>query len=171
MDFGSLMVAAAALIVSLLSFYFSIKSWRESNRPLISIRTTSFDSGGNVGTALSLLVENTGNRPAKNVRLTADPGVLESTLVAKEEEALRRQIESCFSDRGVIPVLANGKSVSNSFGWLSGDEQATWKVGARFEVDVSYQDLDGREYRHKIPVLIADDAGFAGGHWEDPQRK
>jgi hypothetical protein len=170
MDLGSLLVAAAALVVAVLSFHFSIKSWRESNRPLITVRTTSFDSGGNVGTALSLLVENTGNRPAKNVKPTVDRGTLESALAAKKEEALRRQVESCFSDRGVIPILANGKSASNSFGWLSGDDQATWKVGARFDVEVSCQDLDGREYKHKNPILIADDAGFAGGHWEDPQR-
>ena len=64
MDFGSLSVAAAALIVSILSFYFSIKSWRESNRPIVSARVTSAN-GGEEGTALNLVVENTGNRPAK----------------------------------------------------------------------------------------------------------
>ena len=168
MDIGSVLVATAALIVSILSFYFSIKSWRESNRPLITARTTSFGSGGNVGIPLSLLVENTGNRPAKNVRLTVESDVLESALAAKPGDTLRKHVESCFSDRGIIPVLANGKSVSNGFGFLSADVP-TWKAHSRFEINVTYQDLDGSRYKHRIPLIIADDAGFAGGHWSDPK--
>jgi hypothetical protein len=168
MDIGSTMVAGAALIVSILSFYFSIKSWRESNRPIVTVRTTSFGSGGNVGIPLSLLVENTGSRPAKNVRLTVESGALESALAAKPGDALRSHVESCFSGRGVIPVLANGKSVSNGFGFLSAGAP-TWKANSRFEIDVTYEDLDGTRYKHKISLLIADDAGFAGGHWADPK--
>jgi hypothetical protein len=53
MDFGSLGLSAAALVVSLLSFYFSIKSWRETNRPIVTARVSSFDPGGNLGTALN----------------------------------------------------------------------------------------------------------------------
>ncbi|HEY8227024.1 MAG TPA: hypothetical protein VIG25_17240 [Pyrinomonadaceae bacterium] len=170
MNIGSLIIASAAFAVSTLSFYFARKSWRESNRPLITVRTTSFDSGGNVGTTLSLLVENTGNRPAKNIRLTVDPKVLESALAAESEDALRKRVEMCFSDRGVIPILANGRNTSNGFGWLSADDKATWKEDARFEINVSYDDLDGRHYKHTNPLLIADDAGFAGSYWSDPQR-
>src|SRR5947207_531972 len=98
MGVGSILVAGAALIVSIISFYFSIKSWRESNRPLITVRTTSFGSGGNVGIPLSLLVENTGNRPAKNVRLAVDDHVLNDALAVKTGDALRKHVERCFSD-------------------------------------------------------------------------
>jgi hypothetical protein len=168
MGVGSILVAGAALIVSIISFYFSIKSWRESNRPLITVRTTSFGSGGNVGIPLSLVVENTGNRPAKNVRLTVENNALNTALVAELGDTLRKHVERCFSDDGVIPVLANGRSVSNGFGFLSADDP-TWKVQSRFEINVSYQDLDGRRYTHTNPLLIADDAGFAGGHWGDPK--
>lgn len=164
MPLGSLFVATAALIVSILSFYFAIKSWRESNRPLVTVRTTSFGDGGNVGIPLSLLVENTGNRPAKNVRLTVDSGVLDAALAVPAGGVLRKHVESCFSERGIIPVLANGRNVSNGFGFLSADKP-TWKIHSRFEIDVTYEDLDDTEYKHKIPLLIADDAGFAGGHW------
>jgi hypothetical protein len=161
---GSLLVAAAALAVSILSFYFSRKSWYESNRPLITARTTSFGSGGNVGVPLSLLVENTGNRPAKNVRLTVDTNELDAAFAAPPGDALRKQAEYCFSDRGMIPVLANGRSVSNGFGFLSADKP-TWKLHSRFDIGVTYDGLDGTQYKHKIPLVIADDAGFAGGHW------
>jgi hypothetical protein len=115
-----------------------------------------------------LVVENTGNRPAKNVRLAVDDNVLNNALAVKTGDTLRKHVERCFSDDGVIPVLANGRSVSNGFGFLSADDP-TWKVQSRFEINVSYEDLDGRSYAHTNPLLIADDAGFAGGHWGDPK--
>src|SRR5207253_2719998 len=73
-----LLVPLSALVISILSFYFSIKSWRESNRPLITARVSSLGMGGNVAIPLSLVVENTGNRPAKNIQLTVDKTKLES---------------------------------------------------------------------------------------------
>jgi hypothetical protein len=89
MDFGSLAFAAAAFLVSLLSFYFSIKSWRESNRPLVTARVSSRGMGGNMAIPLSILVENTGNRPAKNIRLTVDSAILEGFLIGDKSNNLR----------------------------------------------------------------------------------
>jgi hypothetical protein len=120
--------------------------------------------GGNVAVPLSIVVENTGNRPAKNIRLAVDNAQLSSALAAKKSDSLRRQIETCFSDQGFIPVIANGKQVSNSFGVLSVDEP-TWKE-YRLDIDVSYQDLDGRSFRHSLCLKIGEDAGFAGGFWK-----
>ena len=170
MDLGTLIVAAAALVISLLSYYFSKKSWEESNRPIVTARVTAFD-GGELGTALNIFVENTGSRPAKNVALSAKPEDLASVLADAPADPLRKAVERVFSDRGVIPILANGKSVSNDFGWLSGDAKSTWKGDRRFTVQVKYEDLDGRKYEHSNPLLIADDKGFAGGFWEDPEKK
>jgi hypothetical protein len=166
MDWGSLSFSGAALIVSIFSFYFSIKSWRESNRPIVTVRVTT-NSGGNVGSALDLIVENTGNRPAKNIKLSIEPENLKSALLVNAHEQLKEQIKNCFSDRGIIPMLANGKSVSNSFGFLSrGQEQEDWVRNSRFDISVSYEDVDSRKYKHQNPILIADDKGFAGGYWE-----
>ena len=165
MDVGSLLISSAALLISGFSFYFSIKSWRESNRPLVTARVTT-NSGGNVGSALDIIVENTGNRPAKNIRLSVDPEKLNSALLPTAHEQFRKQIEECFSDRGVIPLLANGRLISNSFGFLSrGSEQEDWVKHARFNISISYEDLDGRKYKHEVPILVADDQGFAGGFW------
>jgi hypothetical protein len=166
MDFGSLAFAAAAFAVSLLSFYFSIKSWRESNRPLITARVSSLGMGGNRAIPLTLLVENTGNRPAKNIRLTVDNSVLERFLIGDKSNTLREQVELCFSSEGVIPVLANGRFVSNSFGLLSEGKDCTWKVRARFEIFIDYEDLDGRKLRNKNPLFVGEDRGFASGFWE-----
>lgn len=166
MDFGSLAIAAAALVVSLISFYFSIKSWRESNRPLITARVSSLGTGGNMAIPLSILVENTGNRPAKNIKLTVDDSILESFLIGDESSNLKEQIKRCFSSEGIIPVLANGNSVSNSFGLLSDSKDCTWKARPRFEISISYEDLDGRKFGHKNPLFVGEDRGFASGFWE-----
>lgn len=169
MELGTLIVATAALTISLLSYYFSRKSWQESNRPLVTARVTAFD-GGQLGTALNILVENTGNRPARNVELILEAKNLAALLKAEQDDPLRKAIERVFSRRGIIPILANGKFVINDFGWLSADEKSTWKGDLRFTIQIAYEDLDGRKYTHANPLLLADDKGFAGGFWSDEKR-
>ena len=166
MDFGSLLFSVAALAVSVLSFYFSIKSWRESNRPIVTARIKT-KSGGNVAAALQLVVRNTGNRPAKNIALSIDAKALEEAMIPTINPMVKKYIEQVFTDRGVIPILENGESASNGFGFLrKGDDQLDWKRLSRLEVIISYQDLDGRRYKHTNPLLIADDRGFAGS-WSE----
>ena len=170
MDFGSLGLSAAALVVSLLSFYFSIKSWRETNRPIVTARVSSFDPGGEFGNALNIVVENTGTRPAKNVNLSVKSEDLAGALRDDVDPKWRRTITRCFSERGGISVLGNGKSVSNDFGWLSQDSKSAWRGDVRFDVEVTYEDLDGRKFRHTNPILVAGDEGFAGSSWEKARR-
>ena len=166
MDLGSLAFSVAALIVSVLSFYFSIKSWRESNRPIVTARVGN-KSGGNVGASLILVVQNTGNRPAKNIALTVEVKELEAALLPTIDPTVKKYIEHIFTDRGVIPILENGRSASNGLGFLrTGDDQVDWKRLARLNVVISYEDLDGRKYKHTNPLLIADDRGFAGS-WSE----
>lgn len=164
MSYGSLFISGAALIVSMISLYFARKSWLESNRPIITARVTTHLSG-NEGVALNILVENTGSRPAKNVKLSVSKEILSSSLIVQNEEK-KKGIENCFGERGVIPILANGKSVSNSFGFLKRrSEQEDWKIDSRFDITVDYEDLNGRKYNHIVPILVAEDSGFAGGYW------
>jgi hypothetical protein len=81
--------------------------------------------------------------------------------------ASKLAIEKCFSERGLIPVLANGKFISNSFGFVArGQEGACWKLHARFNVMLQYQDLNDRNFKYMVPILVADDEGFAGGWWK-----
>ena len=171
MDIGSLLVTGAALVIAVLSFYFSIKSWRETNRPIVTARVSSFERGGEEGTALNIIVENTGNRPARNIRLSVKAEDLEAALAEKADDVWTRSIKRCFSDRGKIPILANGKSISNDFGWLSGDSTSAWRGDVRFSVELTYEDLDGRKFKHTNPLLVAGDEGFAGSSWEDPNQK
>jgi len=166
---GQVLVSGAALAVAILSAYFSIKSWRQANRPLVTVRISSLDMAGNVSTPLSILVENTGNRPAKNIRLDIPFEELKEILREDVGNPLRKAIERCFSPEGLIPVLANGRFVSNSFGFFSTDSDGTWTKEGRFTVVVSYEDLDGRKFRHSMPIFIENDIGFAGANWSKPK--
>lgn len=162
----ALLVSLMAVAVSVVSFYFSVKSWRESNRPLVTARVTSFGLGGNIAIPLSLLIENTGSRPAKNVRLKVEDKRLNRTILLNTEyDEMIDAIKLCFGERGIIPILANGKAVHNNFGILKGQSEGTWNPGARLDVTLQYEDLDGREYKHINPLLLADDRGFAGSFW------
>lgn len=163
MNAWSLSISAAAFLVSMISFYYSRRAWSESNRPLVTARVSSLGMSGNVAIPLSIVVENTGNRPAKNIRLTVKQDDLKSAFATDESDSYRRQVENVFSDQGFIPVIANGRQVTNSFGVLSEDE-STWKED-RLEIEVSYEDLDGRTFKHKLPLKVGEDAGFAGGFW------
>jgi hypothetical protein len=156
-----------ALAISITSLVFAIISWRRANRPLITARVSALGMAGNVSIFLTLIVENTGNRPAKNIRLVADDEELDRHLIAPENDVLREEIKHCFSDEAIIPVLANGKSVRNAFGFTSNQDGATWRAHARFEVRLKYEDLDGRKYEHTIPMLISDNDTFGGGEWVD----
>jgi hypothetical protein len=158
----------AAIAVSLVALFFSRKSWLASNRPLVSARVTANGMGGNVATPLSLVVENTGNRPATNIVLRADPETYAIHFRAQPDDVLRKAVERTLSEWSKIPVLANGRSVTTSFGLTSDNEQATWEPRARFDIRVEYSDFDKRKYKHAIPLLIADDQGFGGGIWRAP---
>lgn len=162
LDYGSISISIIALLIAVLSYHFSIRSWRETNRPIVTAKVDTHSSG-NKGTALNLVVSNTGNRPAKNIRLSADTEYLKSFLNEKINE-LPESIQCCFSDRGIIPILENGREVTNSFGTIATDAPV-WKGDQTTEIRLSYEDLDGRKFSHLIPIFITNNKGFAGSFW------
>ena len=156
-------IALGSLIISTISLYFARKSWFESNRPIIVVRVESL-TGGNVQTNLNLIVENCGNRPAKNVSLKASQSELQRLLISGEADALRQSIQRCFSAAATIPVLPNGQSVSNSFGSIGGPSP-TWTADSWLNIIVTYQSLEGTHYKANVPVRVSDTAAFAWGFW------
>jgi hypothetical protein len=152
-------LAVFSVAIALLSLGFAVYSWRQANRPLVSARITSH-KGGNIATTLSLLVENTGNRPALNIRLIAK----ESDVRAAHMQArIPTDAERCFFSGISIPVLANGRSTSNAFEHLGSPE--CWRAGSKIPLKIRYQDLSGRRYTSKLQLHLADDAGFAQTFW------
>jgi hypothetical protein len=66
----ALITSILSAIASLLTVFFMVHLWRRSNRPLVTARIATH-RGGDVNTALDVLVENAGSQPAINVRLRA----------------------------------------------------------------------------------------------------
>ena len=138
---------------------FAIYSWRQANRPLVTARITAA-GGGESGIILNLLVENTGNRPACDIRLSAKESDVQAASI---QSVVPKDAQRCFFSDIFIPVLANGRSTSNGF-WHLGQPDS-WRAGAEIPIKVNYRDLSGRRFSSKVRLLLADDAGFAQTFW------
>lgn len=163
-------VSAFALVVSLISFWFSRRSWLQSNRPIVSAAVETH-AGGNESIVYNLAVSNTGNRPATNVRIRAAKSSVEACVSKwvnnfKGPSTTFSGVMRCFSEDGEIPLLLNGKTMINSFGYTRGDEQTFWRYGSVLPIEIEYNDLEGRRYCSAQKLRIKDSAGFAGGIWE-----
>jgi hypothetical protein len=123
-----------ALGVSLASFWFARRSWLQSNRPIVSAAVETH-AGGNESIVYNLAVSNTGNRPAANVRLRASAVSVDACVAewVKNFKGIHTTFEGvmrCFTDEGEIPLLLNGKTMINSFGYTRGDDQTFWHYGS-----------------------------------------
>lgn len=76
--------------------------------------------------------------------------------------------QRCFFSSIGIPVLANGRSISNVF-WNLGQPDS-WPAGAAIPVTLRYRDLSGRRFSNRVRLLVADDPGFAQAFWGSGQR-
>ena len=162
----SIAISIASATIAILSFVFAIYSWRQANRPLVSVHVTAF-SGGNTGIALNIVVENTGTRPAKDIRLIAEESDVLAALSTRSE--VPTDAQRCFFSKVSIPVLVHGRSTSNAFGHL-GQSSGSWRSGAEIPIKVVYGDLGHRRYSSKLRLLLADDAGFAQTFWGNKAR-
>jgi len=170
MDTVSIYIAMAALVISLGSFVFSVMSWRESHRPIITVRITTEKGPDEGGSPVEIVVENCGNRPAKNIRLVIDKRELEQALIQPQGHQMRRKIEQCFNDETFIPVLEPGKFTTSYFGYFGEDEHATWKYKSIIHVYAHYQSLKGRSFTDSMPIWLVDAKGFALGWWGEPKK-
>ena len=159
-------ISFSAFMVSLISVYFSRLSWLQANRPVVVAFVAEHDFG-NVASTFNLVVSNTGNRPATNVRLRVSPQDL-SILVKPTASSKRKEsISNCFSDSAMIPVLRNGEELSTGFGaYTENDPDGDWlNYGAHIKIKIEYGDLDGRSYKSILPLKIYVREGFGGSFW------
>jgi hypothetical protein len=164
-----IIISSLALAVSTLSFVFSRRSWLETYRPIITARVSSASSG-NIAILYNLIVENTGNRPAANIRLGVDPKILRAAL--KPGCTIpTTEITNCFDQDYTIPVLANDRSTSTAFGKTSNDSECMWIADSRLPITITYDDLRGRQYRSKVTLCVRDDGGFAGFYYASSANK
>lgn len=139
--------------------------YQKTNRPFVTAKVTTH-AEGNIASALNITVHNSGTSPAKNIRLHVNDSELKAAFSNEKSDTFKKYIMNCFSEKGIIPVLENGQSVTNSFGMFHRNlEESTWKIDTLLNIEISYLDLDGNEYNHKIPLKLASDLGFAGSGW------
>ena len=159
-------ISVAALIASAISLYFTRRFWLQSNRPIITAFVDEHSSG-NVSTTFNLVVSNTGNRPAVNIRLYASNTDLESLLDKEATKSHVDEVINCFSKESTITILRNGEELTTAFGAFSGDQSVgKWlNYGAQISIIVTYEDLDRRSYKAHMPLKIYARHGFAGAIW------
>lgn len=166
------LAAFISAFISSTSIFLTIRFWRASNRPIVAV-TVVTDEPGSVTTTFNLVVANAGNRPAVNIRLLADEKSLDAAIDpdANHSRSAVSMVYDCFSEAGLIPLLLNGREVSNGFGGVSDQEgQKGLIYGSKIPVTVTYFDLDGRSYSSQQVLLIKASNAFAGSWWEPKER-
>jgi hypothetical protein len=159
----SIAISLIAVLVSLISYLFARRSWYETYRPIVTARIETHASG-NMATVFDIVVYNTGNRPATDIRLRAEEKFLEKAFEENAAETMKSEIRACFSDEGTIPLLHSGSSTSNGFG-VVGNDESTLKYGLRIPIIIEYKDLNRRKLKSKQTLLFRDSTFFAGSGW------
>lgn len=164
--FVGIIVAAASLLVAISSLTLTWRLWRKTNRPILTAWIASA-AGGDEGIALNIVLENSGNRPAKDVRLVATEKYVLAALDHLNETEIPGDARHCFFNDKQISVLANGKRMTNAFGYL-GSKPGAWKSGAVIPLVIEYKGLENERYRAKMNLILVDDNGFAQSSWGPP---
>ncbi|MGB5710386.1 MAG: hypothetical protein WBM44_05700 [Waterburya sp.] len=162
-----------ATLVAVFSFFNTIRLWQQTNRPIVSAFVETH-SAGNVATMYKLLVINSGNRPAVNIRLELKLNTEDfKQCIAQEINDSRVEaILRCFSSEGVIPLLISGDNITNYFGLTSRlSEEDIWKYGSLLPIEIHYKDLEGKKYISKLTLVIKYSKAIAGMRWADKSYK
>ncbi|QHV00264.1 hypothetical protein [Synechocystis sp. CACIAM 05] len=155
-------------LLSGLALFFTRKFWLMANRPIISVNVET-ESSGNINTMYNLVVYNSGNRPAINIQLKVKEDDLEQIFCERNDANKKyfdyhiESIKRCFNQKTMIPLILNGKSISNSFGLTGQNGILIYK--SQLPIKITYQDLDGRKYSNNQKLLITTSEVFADGQW------
>jgi hypothetical protein len=160
------LISAFAIGISLASLYFARRSWMQSNRPIVTALIAEHASG-NMGAVFNLIVSNTGNRPATNVRLHAKQADINKLIAPSAGDEKRKPIHACFGDDSMISVLKNGEELTTAFGSISqpSSKDQCLNYGAEITIEITYNDLEGKLYKSKVPIKVHARQGFGGAVW------
>ena len=156
-------IAVVALVLSIWSVIFTWRSWRETHRPMVTVFVAEHGMG-NVASTFNLVLSNTGNRPAVEVRLHADPQELRKLIDPEAPPERFEWMSHIFDEESMVPILRNGEDLRTSFGAYA-HKQKWLNYGEQISVRVSYRDLDGRRYKSQLPLRVYAREGFGGGSW------
>ena len=159
-------LAGAALIVSVISLFMSLRYWSRSFRPIVTAMVKTH-AAGNVAILYDLQIQNSGSLPAKNIRIKADQLDIESALGNEASEENRQRWLSCFEGNNTILILHNNENVKCSFGTSKSDDAGFWKYNAMIPIVIEYQGWFGKNYTQEQEVQIIDSESFTGFLWGD----
>src|SRR5437868_2275318 len=95
MQFDPVTVSGISVLISVLALLFARYSWHQSNRPLISARVTTVASHNTVIT-LNIIIENTGNRPGRDILLIARRrAVLKALTAEAKKNGIPDEVSRC----------------------------------------------------------------------------
>ncbi|MBK6971436.1 MAG: hypothetical protein IPH26_00215 [Sterolibacteriaceae bacterium] len=159
-------LSVGAILISLVSLYFTKVNWLQSNRPVVTAFITEHSSGISAAT-FNLVIANTGSRPAVRVRLHASEAEIASLLEPGVRDQKFKMIESNFLSASEIPLLRNGEELTTSFGAFTDNpgEDSWLRYGSEAEVSITYKDLEGRKFESRFPIKVYAREGFGGGVW------
>ena len=73
-----------------------------------------------------------------------------------------KRLSGASQQESLIPVLASSEKVGSSFGYLSPQQDSTWKPNSTLTVRIDYEDLYGRKYQDEISLPIRGFGVFHG---------
>jgi hypothetical protein len=154
-------------LVSVLAFFNTTRLWKKGNRPILSAFVET-QSSGNVAIMYSLLIINSGNRPAVNIYidLKLSDEDFKKCITQEMNSPTVELIRRCFNSEDPIPLILNGEKKLNYFGLTSNkSEQNIWVYGASLPIEINYQDLEGNKYVSALTLVVKDSKTFAGAAW------
>jgi hypothetical protein len=151
------MLCTAPLVGALLSWKTlknSKQQWVSQNRPVLAVRATEPDNGGETR---ELVVENCGNRVAQNVRILFDQISLRKAVAGA---GVSRDV--CAIEEQTIHVLSPGDSRSVSFGETPKEPKPAYVGGITLWKDadsliygrIQYVDIDGRAFAERFILVL-----------------
>ena len=164
-------LSTACQIITAIAAFWSVYStrrfWLENNRPIVTAEIVVCASG--VGAAcFNLVVFNSGNRPAVNIRFEAEKEDIEKIISEGATEDDRDRIHNVFSENSKIPLLLNGGKVSTGFFSFSdrkGSQEDKLKYEGELFVKINYSDMEGEKYISEIFLRVRGSQGFGGSVW------
>ena len=157
-------ISFIALFVSVGTMFVLHKNRLETNRPVVTVLLES--DSGNIATALTIKVYNTGNTPALDITLDADKKDIEKAIVESAPEVHKKAIYKSLSKENIIPVLHNSSNVHNSFGLLSNNENNVFKLNSKIPIKIEYTNIYGHKYLQYQVLTMKITDNFADSGWK-----
>ena len=156
-----------AVAISVATYISTRKFWFLTYRPIVTAEIIVNSSGIGMAT-FDLVVYNSGNRPAVNIKLYAERTDIENILSTNITQEKKKEVIGVFSSCNKIALLLNDKDAKTAFFSFSNQvgSDADWLQYEReLPIVISYSDISGKEYSSNIILHIRGAEGFGGSVW------